>query len=627
MNDYENKYGTNGENTDPENGFSEASGEQSAENTAAASGSGENASAEQTSDGYTAFSDVDTNSHEENGRTSTETDSGETNSGSANTGSGYPYGANSSGSNNGGYPYGANNNGTNNGNGSYPYGANNSGSNNGGYPYGANNNGANNGNGGYPYGANNNGAHNGYQTGSGNPYPYANGMHPDNGYAYPPQNGSNGKRGKKGKTVFIVIAAVFFIFAAVGIISLFTGTDDPDTSTKPTDTKGIENVDEVTINSTPTRSDSDAAGGTVLSASAVYKKVKDSSVGLLVYNGSSLASEGSGVIFTEDSDGKYTYIITCAHVISDSGVSIMVQLSNGKEYKAEVVGYDTVTDIGVVRIEASGLSKAEIGDSGALVVGETVYAIGNPGGTEFANSFTNGIISAIDRPVSSSKTGYTMECIQHTAAINPGNSGGALVNEYGQLIGINSMKIVADDYEGMGFSVPSSVFVKVVNEIISNGYVTNRPKLGITYVAASSQQSYAMYAAIKGLPSGTIVIYSISDDSSFKNTKAQKGDMIIAVNGKSLDTTSVLSETIEKSNVGDKLTLTLVRVDFNNNYKSEQFDVTVTLVENRGDTYATEEDTTSQSSSPFDGSNGSDSDAYDYFKDYFDRYFGGNSGR
>ena len=362
----------------------------------------------------------------------------------------------------------------------------------------------------------------------------------------------------------------------------------------------------------------------------MYRKVKNSSVGILVYSGSSLASEGSGVIFTEDTDGKYTYIITCAHVISDSGVSIMVQLADEKEYKAQLVGYDTVTDIGVLRIEATGLQKAEIGDSSVLSVGETVYAIGNPGGVEFANSFTNGMVSAIDRPVSSSKTGYTMECIQHTAAINPGNSGGALVNEYGQLIGINSMKIVSDEYEGMGFAVPSSVFVKVVNEIIANGYVTNRPKLGITYIPASSQQTYAMYAAIKGLPAGTIIIYSISDDSSFKDTKAQKGDMIIAVNGKSLDSTSTLSEIVEKSNVGDKLTLTLVRLNVQDNYSAEQFDVTVTLVENRGDTYASgEEDTTAQNDF-FGGSGGSGSsgdDAYDYFKDYFDRYFGGNGGR
>lgn len=515
--------------------------------------------------------------------------------------------------------------------GGYPYGSQGtaqSGTGNG-YPYGANGNPQN---GGYyngQYGAQGNGAYNNghYGYSQGNPYPYSHANGANGGYAYPPQNGNGAKKAsKKGRTAFIIVAAILLVGAIIGFIALLGDSSTPDVST-PTDNKGIDNVGEINTDSTPSRSDSDMSDGKALSASAVFKKVKDSSVGILVYSGSSLASEGSGVIFTEDSDGKYTYIITCAHVISDSGVSIMVQLSNEKEYKAQVVGYDTVTDIGVLRIEASGLQKAEIGDSSALVVGETVYAIGNPGGVEFANSFTNGMVSAIDRPVSSSKTGYTMECIQHTAAINPGNSGGALVNEYGQLIGINSMKIVSDEYEGMGFSVPSSVFVKVVNEIISNGYVTNRPKLGITYVAASTQQTYAMYAAIKGLPAGTIIVYSISDDSSFKNTDVQKGDMITAVNGKELETTSVLSEVIEKSNVGDEITLTIVRLDVQNNYSAKTFDVTVKLVENRGDTYATEENTTASQNDIFGNGGSSGSDNYDAFRDYFDRYFGGNSGR
>ncbi len=597
MNDYDNNFGS-------ENVNGETNGRENSENTTE---NKDTVSAQNTSAANESFSaDSDDRSESKQGGYTSYTNVEGSNSSD---------GANSAGSNNG-YPYGAQNNAQNNG---YPYGAQNNAQNNG-YPYGAQNNAQNNGG---SYGAQNSG----YSRPS-NPYPYANNR---NGYAYPPDNGNSSMRStKKGRTVFIVIVSVLLVGAIGGFLAMLFA-DETSVTPSVTTQKGIENVDEISSNSTPVKTSTDTSDGTPLTASAVYAKVKDSSVGILVYSGSSLASEGSGVIFTEDSDGKYTYIITCAHVISDSGVSVMVQLADEKEYKAEVVGYDTVTDIGVLRIEASGLQKAEIGDSAALVVGETVYAIGNPGGVEFANSFTNGMVSAIDRPVSSSKTGYTMECIQHTAAINPGNSGGALVNEYGQLIGINSMKIVSDEYEGMGFAVPSSVFVKVVNEIISNGYVTNRPKLGITYIPASSQQTYAMYAAIKGLPSGTIIIYSISDDSSFKDTEAQAGDMIIAVNGEPLETTSTLSELVEQSNVGDKLTLTLVRLNVEENYSAKEFDVTVTLVENRGDTYATEsENTTSQSDIFGGGSSGSGSsgnDAYDFFKDYYDYYFGGNNGR
>lgn len=462
-----------------------------------------------------------------------------------------------------------------------------------------------------------------------NPYSYTNNQ-PNNGYAYsrnvnntePPQ------KKKKGGKVFIAVAAVLLIGVIAGIILGILGNRTPELTDKTDDEETtVLNVEEFSSNATPDAEITSSSAG-ALSPKEIYEKVKESSVGILVYDSTkALSSEGTGVIMTEDNDGKYTYIVTCAHVISDKNVSIMVQLFSGKEYAAQVIGFDAKTDIGVLRIEESGLFAAEFGDSDKLVVGDTVYAIGNPGGTEFANSFTNGMISAIDRPVSSSSTGYTMECIQHTAAINPGNSGGALVNEFGQVIGINSMKIIADEYEGMGFSVPSSVFIGIVNEIIANGYVSNRPKLGITYVAASEQQSYAMYVAIKGLPSGSIIVYSISEDSDLVNTDVQKGDMITAVNGKGLDDASDLSEVIENSKVGDTITLSIVRI--NSDYTAKEFDVKVKLVEDRGDTMPEEESTTSSFYDDFfnDGSNGGGNGGYgsddyeDFFNDFFGRYF------
>ena len=140
-----------------------------------------------------------------------------------------------------------------------------------------------------------------------------------------------------------------------------------------------------------------------------------------------------------------------------------------------------------------------------------------------------------------------MKCIQHTAAINPGNSGGALVNDKGEVIGINSMKIASTDTEGMGFSVPSSVVKEIFDSIVANGYVTGRAKLGITYAAAVNYDQYSMYVNIKGLPSGSIVIASISDDSALKDTKAQVGDLIVGVNGKDMDSTGMLAEMMELS--------------------------------------------------------------------------------
>ena len=235
------------------------------------------------------------------------------------------------------------------------------------------------------------------------------------------------------------------------------------------------------------------------------------------------------------------------------------------------------------------------------------------------------MVSAIDRPVSSS-TGYEMKCIQHTAAINPGNSGGALLNDKGEVIGINSMKIASTDTEGMGFSVPSSVVKEVFDSIVANGYVTGRVKLGITYAAATSYDKYSMYVTIKGLPSGSIVIASIADDSALKNTDAQVGDLIVGVNGKEMTSTGMLAEMIEDMNVGDELTLNLVRID-SQNWTQKEFDVTVKLVEDKGD--ASVDDSSSQDNNDDSNSGNysggqSDDDLERYFEEFFKNY---NNGR
>ena len=447
----------------------------------------------------------------------------------------------------------------------------------------------------------------GYPYGSGNPAgappqqpPYAqqNGYYNANpNYVYygAPQKPKkqiekNSKHKKNGLRIFFGAVAACLVLAVIGLsVALVKGNNVQKTTTSG-DSASVNIAESPTASSTGTDGE--------LTAKGVYEKVKESSVGVLVYSGNgfsntALAGEGSGVIVGEDTTGKYTYIVTCAHVISDGG-TIKVQLYDETQYDATVVGYDSRTDIGVLRITATGLKAAELGDSDSLSVGETVYAIGNPGGVAFAGSFTNGIVSAISRPVDS-EIGYEMLCIQHTAAINPGNSGGALVNAYGQVIGINSSKIASTDYEGMGFAVPSVTVKEVFDEIVANGYVTNRPKLGITYFSVSSNQMYSMIAGVNKLPAGTIVIQSISSDSPLADTDVQQGDMIIKANGKDLESADTLPDLIENANVGDEMTLTIARVDMQNNYTLSQFDVKVTLVEDKGTTTATAEPTTSSS--------------------------------
>ena len=387
-----------------------------------------------------------------------------------------------------------------------------------------------------------------------------------------PRSESKGK--KKGLVVAIMIICAVFL-AAVGVFLagfVFDGFSE-EVPKNNDDT-------QMQITDTPTKNENDNTendDGT-LTPKQIYNKVYESSVGVLVYtsNQQTVYSEGTGIVMGENSDGNATYIITCAHVIDVTNPKILVQTEDGTQYDAVVVGKDAKTDIGLIRVSATGLKAAEFADSDALDVGDYVYAIGNPGGTQFFGSFTNGMVSAIGRPVDS-PVGYEVACIQHTAPINPGNSGGALVNEYGQVIGINSSKIASTEYEGMGFAVPSTTVKEIVDELIAHGKVTNRPVLGITYYPSTYSQTHSIIIKANNLPSGSIVIEEIMIGSDLANKGIKSGDMIIAVNGKDLNTDEVLLDLIENGKVGDELTLTICRID--SNYNISKFDVTVKLVE------------------------------------------------
>lgn len=412
----------------------------------------------------------------------------------------------------------------------------------------------------------------------------------------PPKKG----KGKK-------IAAIIIILCLIaGVVAVALSFSDHGSSQLLQDetTAGIEAP--TTENSTYATTQPGAVD--LYNSVVVAEKVRPSVVGVMTYKQGQLEGEGSGVLWKEENG--FTYVITCAHVINTKGVTYGIMLENGKTYEAEMVAADTRTDIGVLKIEATGLPVAEIGNSSSLKIGEPIYAIGNPGGSAFFGSVTDGIVSSIDRSISST---YTMTVIQHSAAINPGNSGGALVNTAGQVIGINSSKIADTDYEGMGFAVPMSIALPVAQALVQYKYVPNRPKLGIEYAAVSSYQLYSMVVSIKGLPKGSLVIAGISADSSLANTEAEVGDLIIGVNGKDMNDSSVLLDLIETGAVGDTLTLTLCRIE-SRTYKTSTFDVTITLVEDKGSSM--EEETTTEA---YNGGYyyGGASDFEDFFNDYF----------
>ncbi len=436
-------------------------------------------------------------------------------------------------------------------------------------------------------------------TNSAQQYGYANSQYASQPMYEPPK-----KKGKKAVKIIVAVCAIIAVaLIAVGLMNN-NGDVVPNVPGTSAPTQDIQNENMPQISTT--------APGRIEEVNSVWvaEKVRPSVVGVMTYKNGQLAGEGSGVLWMEE--GEYTYVITCAHVINEKGVTYGVLLLDGKSYEATLVGADTRTDIGVVKIKATGLPLAELGDSSTLKIGEPVYAIGNPGGSEYFGSLTDGIVSAIDRSVTAT---YKMTCIQHNAAINPGNSGGALVNTAGQIVGINSSKIASTEYEGMGFAVPTSIAKPVAEALVKYSYVPNRPKLGIEYAPVSAYQLYSMVVSIKGLPQGSLVIAGISADSSLKNTDAQVGDLIIGVNGKDMSDSSVLLDLIETGAVGDTLTLTLCRID-NRSYKTSTFDITITLVEDKG-SQQEEEETTTEAYNNGGYYYGGASDFEDFFNEYF----------
>lgn len=273
-------------------------------------------------------------------------------------------------------------------------------------------------------------------------------------------------------------------------------------------------------------------------------------------------SEGSGIIATSDG-----YIITNAHVV-DGADSLKVITSDGKTYEAELIGSDSMTDLAVIKVDAEGLTAAEFGSSSDLVVADPVIAIGNPGGLQ--SSVTVGYVSALNRPVTSSDTGYTMNCIQTDAAINPGNSGGALVNMYGQVIGINSSKIVATGYEGLGFAIPIDDALPIISNLKDYGYVKDRAMLGI-----SGQYLDSWTANFYGLPSGMYV--AEVNNESVSDAGVQQGDVITKIDDEEITSANTISNYIAKKKPGDEVTLTITR-----GLTNKTFTCKVTLTESTG---------------------------------------------
>ena len=264
--------------------------------------------------------------------------------------------------------------------------------------------------------------------------------------------------------------------------------------------KGIDNIPE--------------GGG--LSLQEIYTQNIPSVVSITCQSSRS-SSSGTGVILSSDG-----YIVTNAHVVEDASI-ISVQLTDDRNFTARLIGCDEISDLAVLRIDSTDLTPAQFGDSSTLRVGDTVVAIGDPLGAAFRGTYTNGIVSAINRDVD--VNGRTMTLIQTNAALNSGNSGGPLINCYGQVIGINTMKIGAftdtAGVEGLGFAIPSVQVKEIVDQIVTQGYVSGRPTLGITGESLST-----FYQHYYRMPAG-LYITSVDSGSDADSKGIQEGDILL----------------------------------------------------------------------------------------------------
>ena len=283
--------------------------------------------------------------------------------------------------------------------------------------------------------------------------------------------------------------------------------------------------------------------GEALTAQEVYRQVNPSVVRVMVQVGSK-ASLGTGVIFTEDG-----YILTNYHVV-EGGSDCYIALDTGASYQASYVAGDPVNDLAVLKVDARDLPAAEFGDSEDLEVGDTVYAIGNPLGYELWGTMTDGIVSAVDRNVT--VDGRTMTLIQTNAALNSGNSGGPLINEYGQVVGLNVIKMSSSYFsiEGLGFAIPSATMDRVVDDLLASGETQLQPVLGLSVLLEATQLSET--------ESGLEVV-EVTESLAADRAGVRVGDYVLAADGYPLETSKDLLWVRRQKRIGDELTMTLWR--------------------------------------------------------------------
>lgn len=422
--------------------------------------------------------------------------------------------------------------------------------------------------------------------------PYAQPSPAPYGQPYTPQ-APEAKPKSRGSKAFMIVLIVLLAVFSIGFFMLcgyllrdyFASSLSPVTPTSPSQETTLPTGDtpsniipsdknenpyskDTVIDLVPLPSDKDDTSK--YTTQYAYNIISDSTVGVVCYvkgNNTAVKSQGTGIIISEDG-----YIVTNSHVIGDSKTlyDVRVTTVDGTSYEAIVVGYDSRTDLAVLKVNGKNMKAAAFADSDEAYIGQDVIAVGNPGGMDFQNSLTKGILSAKDRKLNLSTQ---VSFLQTDAAINPGNSGGALCNLHGQVIGVTSAKISSDAYEGMGFAIPSRTVKEVVDDLVAQGFVEGRVRIGITGQAVTSamMQYY-------DIPSG-ILVSSIDEDGPCADTELEKDDIITMFDGKEIKSFSDMYNYLAEHKAGDKVTLTVYRME-----TDETFEIEITLMADDGAT-------------------------------------------
>ena len=384
-------------------------------------------------------------------------------------------------------------------------------------------------------------------TGNGGTTPPPAGPEPQAAASKPPK-----KRRKHSGGRIVRSAVALVLAAAMGFAGGFVGARVGNAGNKVV----IQQVE---------RTDSSAASGTAVSSggmttSQVSEMVSPSVVVItteqVVYSQWSWYGQnqvesgaGSGVIISSDG-----YILTCAHVVS--GASQITVTIGDTDYTATVVGEDDTSDVAVLKIDATGLTPATVGDSDSLSVGDSVLAVGNPLG-ELGGTVTSGIVSALNRSVTIQGTSSTntMSLIQMDASVSPGNSGGGLFNMNGELIGLVNAKSSSSDAEGLGFAIPINDAIQVAQDLLENGYVSGRPYMGITYIAVTDAQTAAQF----NVNAYGVYVVDVVQGGPADKAGLKVGDRIVSIDGTEIAQKDDLGTLMQQHTAGDTLSITVAR--------------------------------------------------------------------